>query len=198
MRTFRLHKPSPSMAVALTALVLSGTASASAALIVTGATIKDGTVASVDIANGSVARADLDLGVRKLLSRAATANAGAQMGPQGVRGDVGATGPQGPAGPQGPQGPAGRSPAVAHVSVSSGGGLLNLPINVGSVLRATTGVYRIVVNTVDKTCVKVATPISTLPVNVSVSTPLTNTIEVRTSNVTGALIDSAFDLAVIC
>lgn len=198
MRHIRLHKPSPSMAVALTALALSGTASASAALIVTGATIKDGTVASVDIANGSIARADLDLGMRKMLSRAASANAGAKMGPQGARGEVGATGPQGPVGPQGPQGPAGRSAQVASVSVGEGGQLLGLPVNVGSVLRIATGVTRVVLPVVDTACVKVVTPVSTLPITVSVSTPLTRTIEVRTHNLTGALVNAAFDLAVIC
>jgi hypothetical protein len=201
MRHFRLNKPSPSMAVALTSLALSGTASAGAAILVTGASIKDGTVASVDVANGSIARADLDLGLRQLLKRAASASADAQMGPQGPRGAVGATGPQGPSGPQGPQGaqgPAGRSASVAQVSVAEGGQLLGLPVNIGSVLRIATGVTRIVLPVVDTACVKVATPVSALPVTVAVSTPVTRTIEVRTYNLTGALVNTAFDLAVIC
>ena len=64
--------------------------------LITGAQIKDGTVASRDIANGTIKRADI-----------ADAAAAALRGQRGARGAAGPPGPAGPAGPAGQQGPTG-------------------------------------------------------------------------------------------
>ena len=76
------------------AIVTAGTAAVEA--LITGAQIKDGTVASRDIANGTIKRADI-----------ADAAAAALRGQRGARGAVGPPGPAGPAGPAGQQGPTG-------------------------------------------------------------------------------------------
>ena len=76
------------------AIVTAGTAAVQA--LITGAQIKDGTVASRDIANGTIRRADI-----------ADAAAAALRGQRGARGAVGQPGPAGPAGPAGQQGPTG-------------------------------------------------------------------------------------------
>ena len=67
--------------------------------LITGAQIKDGTVASRDIKNGTIGRADI--------ADAAEAALRARRGPQGAAGQQGAAGPVGPAGPQGTTGAAG-------------------------------------------------------------------------------------------
>jgi Collagen triple helix repeat (20 copies) len=84
--------------------VTAGTAGVQA--LITSAQIKDGTIQSRDIKNGSIGRADI--------SAAATASLRGQRGaagPQGPAGAAGAQGPQGATGAQGAQGPQGEKGA---------------------------------------------------------------------------------------
>lgn len=92
-------KVSPSMVVALIAVSIALTGSATAAKRwITGADIKNESITGADIKNGSITMADLAPATRRALSK---------VGPRGSRGSVGPSGPQGPAGPQGTQGPSG-------------------------------------------------------------------------------------------
>jgi hypothetical protein len=93
------------------AAVTAGTAGVQA--LITGAQIKDGTIQSRDIANGTIVRADIRAAVLSSL-RGARGPAGAQ-GPRGETGPQGPAGPQGAAGPQGPQGTPGASGATGAV-----------------------------------------------------------------------------------
>jgi Collagen triple helix repeat (20 copies) len=84
-----------------------GTTSATAATLVTGKQVKDGSLSGADVKNGSLSKADLsDKAINSLRG---------QNGTNGVKGKDGATGPkgdQGPAGTAGPQGnPGPRGPA---------------------------------------------------------------------------------------
>ena len=82
------------------AAVTAGSAGVQA--LITGSQIKDDTVESRDIKNGTVRRADISAATLAALS-GATGPQGptGPVGPQGARGDAG---PQGPTGPQGPPG----------------------------------------------------------------------------------------------
>lgn len=85
--------------VAALALIISAGAGATAALMITGKQIKDGTVSTKDVKNRSLKVKDLSTKARAKL-RGATGPAG----PRGATGATGATGPAGPAGPTGLQG----------------------------------------------------------------------------------------------
>lgn len=67
--------------------------------LITGSQIRDDTVESRDIKNGTVRRADI--------SAATLAALRGSTGPAGLQGARGDAGPQGPTGPQGPAGPSG-------------------------------------------------------------------------------------------
>lgn len=114
------HLKSPAVWLAFLALLvaLSATpAGAQAAKLITGKNIKDNTVTTADVKNGS-------LSVKDFSSSTATALKGkngtdgrdgidgqdgqdGDTGPRGATGPQGQTGPQGPVGQTGPQGPAG-------------------------------------------------------------------------------------------
>jgi hypothetical protein len=79
------------------AIATAGTAGVQA--LITSAQIKDGTIASRDIKNGAIGRADL--------ADAAEAALRGRRGPTGSQGPVGPAGATGPAGPQGASGPQG-------------------------------------------------------------------------------------------
>jgi hypothetical protein len=112
--------------VAALASVTAGTAGVQA--LITGAQIKDGTVASRDIKNGTIGRADISAGTLSSLrgqrGRAGAAGPQGPLGPQGPQGAPGAVGPQGERGPQGdtgsqgPQGAKGDPGAGVHVTGS--------------------------------------------------------------------------------
>jgi hypothetical protein len=93
-----VRKPSPSMVIALAALVLAASGSAVAASIITSAQIKNGTIQLKDISSNA----------RKALK--------GQIGPAGATGAPGATGAVGATGPAGAQGT-----AVGFATVSSTG-----------------------------------------------------------------------------
>ena len=106
------------VAVAVVAsLMVAGAASSGTVRgLITGAQIKNGSVASADIADNTIQARDLSSALRKQQAQAALPGpegpqgAAGPAGPQGENGAAGAQGPQGPAGSQGPagaQGPAG-------------------------------------------------------------------------------------------
>lgn len=99
MRGIVKRRPSPALVVALVALFVAFSGTATAALVMTGKQIKDGTITGKDLKNRA-------LGTNKLSKRAVSSLKG-QRGPAGPQGAAGAQGPQGPTGPQGPQGPQG-------------------------------------------------------------------------------------------
>ncbi|WP_320671555.1 hypothetical protein [Patulibacter defluvii] len=105
-------------------LALGGTATA--AKLITGGQIKDGSITGKDVRNSSITGADvksrslsasdLSLAARKSL-RGQTGPAGPAGPAGGPKGDPGPAGPAGPAGPQGPvgpQGPSGSSGALTN------------------------------------------------------------------------------------
>ncbi|MEO5576420.1 MAG: hypothetical protein ABIR67_05840 [Gaiellaceae bacterium] len=96
-------------AAAALAVATAGTAGVEA--LITGSQIKDGTIQSRDIQNGTIRRTDLGAAMLSSLQgdggpRGAQGIAG-PAGPAGPQGATGAPGPQGAAGPTGAQGPQG-------------------------------------------------------------------------------------------
>lgn len=91
--------PSPSMVVAIIAVVLALTGSAFAAqALITGADIKDGSVTRADLSRRTI---------RSLKGKRGKHGPAGRDGFVGPRGPQGSTGPQGERGPAGPVGPAG-------------------------------------------------------------------------------------------
>jgi Collagen triple helix repeat (20 copies) len=99
MRGIVKRAPSPAMVVAIVALLAALSGSATAAFVMTGKQIKDGTVTGKDVKNRT-------LGTKKLSKKAVSSLKG-QRGPAGPQGPQGPAGPQGAAGPQGPTGDTG-------------------------------------------------------------------------------------------
>ena len=104
----RLGRPSPSMLIAIAAVVLASAGSATAARLITGKQVKNGSITSADIRNGSLVKGDFKAG----------------QVPAGARGPQGAQGPQGPRGATGGRGANGangfgllRYPAVSDTFV---------------------------------------------------------------------------------
>jgi hypothetical protein len=93
----RIPRTLPIVLIAAVALVLAFSGGAVAGKLITGKQIKDNTVSTKDIKNGSLQSLDLS----------AAAIAELQSGEAGPAGPVGAAGPAGPAGDAGPAGPAG-------------------------------------------------------------------------------------------
>lgn len=119
-----MRKPSPAMVVALIALfvALSGTATAGG-LLITSRQIKNGTIQAVDI-NARTLRQ---------LAKPGPAGAEGPPGPQGPQGPPGDRGPAGAQGAQGPQGPPGIASAGAvyvrtldSAAEAGGGSFVNL------------------------------------------------------------------------
>jgi hypothetical protein len=84
----RLRRPSPSLLIALAAVVLASAGSATAARLITGKQIKNGSIASADVRDGSLVRGDFKAGQVPAGPRGA-------QGPQGPRGATGARGANG-------------------------------------------------------------------------------------------------------
>ncbi len=98
----RRFRPTPSMLVALGAVVLAGPPVAVAAKLITGNEIQNGSLTGKDLKDGSVGPSDLSQS-----ARVALAGSRGPAGPQGPPGSSGAPGPQGEQGYQGPRGPIG-------------------------------------------------------------------------------------------
>jgi hypothetical protein len=103
----------------MAALLLAGGVGATAATLITGEQIKDGTITGKDVKNKSLTAKDFR---------------GSVQGLAGPQGRTGAQGPTGPQGPGGPQGPAGRS-GIASVETVHGA---DVPVTLGqSAVEAT-------------------------------------------------------------
>jgi hypothetical protein len=130
-------------AVVVTAVLSSTISAGAAAVLITGAQIKDGTITTVDLAdsavtgekvkNGSLTSQDFASGT---LLRGATGATGSQgpaglngptgpTGAQGLAGLIGATGPTGASGPQGPKGDAGAANASMAVVRDANGAVVH-------------------------------------------------------------------------
>jgi hypothetical protein len=96
MRSILKRRPSPALVVAIVSLLVALSGTASAALVMTGKQIKDGTVTGKDVKNRT-------LGTKKLTKKAVTSLKG-QRGPAGPQGPAGQQGPKGDPGPQGAPG----------------------------------------------------------------------------------------------
>ncbi len=109
------RRPSPALVVALVALFVAFSGTATAALVMTGQNIKDGTITGQDVKNRA-------LGTNKLSKRAVSSLTGERgpAGPQGPMGEAGVQGPKGDTGAAGAQGPKGDT-GVAHVTTRTAG-----------------------------------------------------------------------------
>ncbi len=104
-----MQLPSPSMAVAVAALVMSMAGTSYAAITITGNNVKNNSLTGADVKNSSLTGID----VRNSSLTGADVKTGSLLAsdfktgqlPKGATGATGATGPQGTAGPQGPAGP---------------------------------------------------------------------------------------------
>lgn len=110
MRDHARYLPRPATVIAAVAVFLSGVAGATAANLITGSEIKDGSLTGADVKRGSLSAQDLSRSARRRL-----------------RGQTGATGSAGPQGPPGEPGTAGPSRVLTaqtgDVEVSSADGL---------------------------------------------------------------------------
>jgi hypothetical protein len=114
-RSSRL-RPSPSMVVACTAVVLACGGSAAAATLITGAQIKDSSLTGADIRDGSLTRSDL--AAEAQTSAVGKRGPRGRRGPRGLRGPAGqpgANGINGTNGVNGAPGAPGSAIAYAHV-----------------------------------------------------------------------------------
>jgi hypothetical protein len=118
----KMRAPSPSMAVALTALAISLGGTSYAAVKITGKNVRNSSLTGADIKNGSVTSKDVRNG--SLLARDFKAGE-LRTGSGGATGATGATGAPGPAGSQGAPGfTAAYSGARAEfVTLANNGGL---------------------------------------------------------------------------
>jgi hypothetical protein len=131
----KMRAPSPSMAVAMTALAISLGGTSYAAVTITGKNVRNSSLTGADIKNNSVTSGDVRNG--SLLARDFKAG---QL-PAASRGATGATGATGLTGPQGPPGPSAAFSAARFefVTLSNNGGqpteaqsLLALDVPAGS------------------------------------------------------------------
>jgi Collagen triple helix repeat (20 copies) len=115
MRSILKRRPSPALVVAIVSVLVALSGTASAALVMTGKQIKDGTVTGKDVKNRS-------LGTKKLSNKALASLQGQRgpAGPQGPKGEPGVQGLQGPKGDTGPAGPKGDT-GLAQVTTRTAG-----------------------------------------------------------------------------
>lgn len=104
MRTTRTTRRTPVLLLAVVALLVGIAGTATAAKLITGAQIQDGSVTGKDVKNGSLTKRDLTGSLR------------GETGPPGPEGPAGPAGPAGSVGPQGRPGVSGLTyPTVARV-----------------------------------------------------------------------------------
>jgi hypothetical protein len=119
LKNVRTRRPSPSMLVAVGAVVLACGGSATAASLITGSQVKNGTLTGadvkdsslrgVDIKNRSLTTSDLSTATIKSLKGSVSAQSG---GATGVKGDTGPTGAKGDTGATGATGAKGETGAT--------------------------------------------------------------------------------------
>lgn len=118
----KMRAPSPSMAVAMTALAISLGGTSYAAVTITGKNVRNSSLTGADIKNNTVTSGDVRNG--SLLARDFKAGE-LPAGSRGATGATGATGPAGLAGAQGPPGPTAAYSAARFefVTLANNGGL---------------------------------------------------------------------------
>jgi hypothetical protein len=172
-----------------------------AAVTITGANIKDGSVKTSDLGSSSVTSAKVKNGT--LLRK--DFKAGQLLG--GAQGQTGAGGAQGAPGAQGPTGDAGTPATTLFAVVPANNPVLSAQSGVSSFTHNGTGSYTLVFNRTISNCAWVATPgarnggtLSTDNRVVTLNgTAVTDTIEVRTGSGTGgAATDMTVNVAVLC
>ena len=101
MRRILKHRPSSAMVIACLALSIALGGTASAALLVTGKQVKDGSIAGRDIANSSLTGLDVrDRSLTPLDFNGSVQGPTGAAGPQGLKGEQGGPPAQGPDGRQ--------------------------------------------------------------------------------------------------
>jgi hypothetical protein len=145
MNRLRRYRPTPSMLVALLALVLASTGSAVAASFITSKQIKDGTITAKDINKKAL---------RQLKGPRGQQGLQGLQGPKGDKGDKGDTGPAGAKGDKGDPGTPGANgadgaagTAKAFALITAAGTVSNSRAkNVTSVTKVGTGDYCVAVD----------------------------------------------------
>lgn len=119
----RFRKPSPSMAVAVTSMVIALGGTSYAAHLITSADVQNNSLTGTDIRNNSVTGKD----IRNRSLRAQDFAKGelprGRAGLNGAPGNKGETGPQGPPGPKGDTGPQGAAGSGRWVLVDATGAI---------------------------------------------------------------------------
>lgn len=105
-----LRKPSPATILSIVALVFASAGTATAASLLTGAQIKNGSLTGIDVKNGTLKSVDVANGSLLALDFKAGQLPAGPQGPQG---------PQGPAGPQGAPGVSGLEVVTAQTGFDS-------------------------------------------------------------------------------
>ena len=103
--------PSPSMVVALIALAVAGAGGATAATLITGAQIKNGSITGADVKDNSLTAKDIK---GQLQGPQGATGAQGPAGTAGAKGDAGVPGPAGAAGAKGDAGVPGPSDAFSR------------------------------------------------------------------------------------
>ncbi len=99
------------------ALVVASTATAGAAQLITGKTIKNESITGRDVRNGSLTKADFSGNLAGPQGPEGPEGPRGPAGPKGPTGAAGAEGAPGAQGPQGPQGPAGGLNGLQYVVI---------------------------------------------------------------------------------
>lgn len=118
----RMRRPSTALVVAIVALVVAVGGTSYAAITVTGANIRNGSVQSIDLTDNAILSRDIRNGGIFPVDLSAAAKSA-------LKGATGATGPTGSTGPTGPTGPAGTHVPVTvlgSVDVAAGTHLVSL------------------------------------------------------------------------
>lgn len=113
------RRPSPALLLSLLAVVLACAGSATAATLISGKQIRDGSVTGADLKNGSVGAKDLKRGLAGTLGPAGPKGADGAPGPKGADGAAGAAGAPGAPGAPGPAGAVG-APGLSEYEIVVG------------------------------------------------------------------------------
>jgi hypothetical protein len=184
------------------AVVLAMGGTSYAAVTITGANIKDGSVKRNDLASNLVNSAKVKNGT---LVRADFKAGQLQSGPEGARGAAGAPGARGGQGAQGIQGEAGTPATRLFAVVPANSPTLLAQSGVSSFTHNALGSYTIVFDQQIGNCAWIATSGARNGATNSIDNrivtvngdPVTDTIQVRTG-LSGAAQDMTFNIAVLC
>jgi hypothetical protein len=132
MSSIMNKRPSPALVVAIVALFVAFSGTATAALVMTGKNIKDGTITGKDVKNRTLGTNELSKkAVTSLQGQRGPTGPGGPQGPKGEAGVQGVQGPKGDTGAAGPQGPKGDT-GVAQITTRTAGFNLDGPMGAGN------------------------------------------------------------------